>query len=355
MKTYLVGGAVRDRLLGREVSDRDYVVVGSTPEEMLSLGYKQVGADFPVFLHPVTGEEYALARTERKSGVGYHGFTVTADPTVTLEADLARRDLTINSMAMDLETGKIADPYGGLADLAQGVLRHTSLAFADDPLRVLRLARFAARFTTFKVADETLELCERMVKNGELAHLTQERVWLEVQKAIPADGLGFTRFYEVLSGLYAFDFVPALKPLSNVPSSALANVLFETCWMQTEVRLAVVIGSLMHFGRHSLTSEEARGLPAGALRVKELLALDWHDMEPERVYGRLLCSGALRGGWDFVRSALATVEQSVCTLHYLALTAALQVKASAYPELRGKELGDALKRGKIDAIRHALT
>jgi tRNA nucleotidyltransferase (CCA-adding enzyme) len=177
VKAYVVGGAVRDELLGVPVVDRDWVVVGATPEEMAAAGYRPVGADFPVFLHPQTHEEYALARTERKHGRGYKGFTVHAAPDVTLEQDLARRDLTINAMARD-EAGRLVDPFGGARDLQAGVLRHVSDAFAEDPVRVLRLARFAARYG-FRVADETISLVRRMVAAGELEHLVAERVWQE--------------------------------------------------------------------------------------------------------------------------------------------------------------------------------
>ena len=177
MKAYVVGGAVRDELLGVPVADRDWVVVGATPEEMVAAGYRPVGADFPVFLHPQTHEEYALARTERKHGRGYKGFTVHAAPDVTLEQDLARRDLTINAMARD-EAGGLVDPFGGARDLKAGVLRHVSEAFVEDPVRVLRIARFAARYG-FRVADETVALVRRMVEAGELDHLVAERVWQE--------------------------------------------------------------------------------------------------------------------------------------------------------------------------------
>jgi tRNA nucleotidyltransferase (CCA-adding enzyme) len=185
MRIYLVGGAVRDRRLGRTVADRDYVVVGATPEELLRAGYKPVGKDFPVFLHPQTGEEYALARTERKSGRGYHGFVFATDPSVTLEQDLARRDLTINAMAEDAD-GALVDPYGGAHDLEARVLRHVSPAFVEDPVRVLRVARFAARYAPlgFRVADETLALMRRMVDDGEVDHLVSERVWSETRKAL---------------------------------------------------------------------------------------------------------------------------------------------------------------------------
>ena len=178
MKIYAVGGAVRDELLGLPVKDRDYVVVGATPEDMTRLGYKPVGKDFPVFLHPGTHEEYALARTERKTARGYKGFQVYAAPDVTLEQDLSRRDLTINAIARD-ERGRIIDPYGGAADLKRGVLRHVSPAFAEDPVRILRLARFAARFG-FKVAPATLRLSRAMVAAGEADALVPERVWQEL-------------------------------------------------------------------------------------------------------------------------------------------------------------------------------
>ncbi len=182
MKVYVVGGAVRDELLGRSVADRDYVVVGATPDAMVAQGFRPVGRDFPVFLHPETNEEYALARTERKSGRGYHGFTFHAAPDVTLEADLARRDLTINAMARAPD-GTLIDPYGGEADLRAGVLRHVSAAFAEDPLRVLRVARFAARLG-FAVAPETEALMRAIVAGGELALLTPERIWQELARAL---------------------------------------------------------------------------------------------------------------------------------------------------------------------------
>jgi len=185
MRIYLVGGAVRDRLLGRDKADRDYVVVGSTPEEMVAKGYRPVGKDFPVFLHGESQEEYALARTERKTGRGYQGFAVHADPSVTLEDDLRRRDLTINAIAED-EDGELVDPYGGVRDIEQRVLRHVSEAFVEDPVRLLRVARFAARFAPlgFTVAPETMALMREMVANGEVDHLVPERVWQEMKRAL---------------------------------------------------------------------------------------------------------------------------------------------------------------------------
>ena len=179
---YVVGGAVRDELLGLPVQDKDFVVVGATPEEMAVAGFKPVGKNFPVFLHPKTHEEYALARTERKSGRGYKGFTVYSAPDVTLEQDLARRDLTINAIAKAAD-GKLIDPYHGEKDLRDGVLRHVSEAFAEDPVRILRVARFAARFA-FRIADETMALMSMMVTNGETDHLVPERVWQEFAKGL---------------------------------------------------------------------------------------------------------------------------------------------------------------------------
>ncbi|SEG56858.1 hypothetical protein [Marinobacterium lutimaris] len=185
MQIYLVGGAVRDRLLGLKVKDHDWVVVGATPEEMIKAGYKPVGKDFPVFLHPKTAEEYALARTERKSGKGYTGFEFFASPDVSLEEDLRRRDLTINAIAQDSD-GQLIDPYGGQQDLEARVLRHVSPAFREDPLRVLRVARFAARFAdlNFRIADETLALMREISASDELDYLTPERVWQEFERAL---------------------------------------------------------------------------------------------------------------------------------------------------------------------------
>ncbi len=189
MKAYLVGGAVRDALLGLPVRERDWVVVGATPEDMSAAGYRPVGKDFPVFLHPQSKEEYALARTERKSGRGYHGFIFHTGEAVTLEQDLERRDLTVNAMAQDAD-GSLIDPYGGRRDLEARLLRHVSPAFGEDPVRILRVARFAARFAPlgFRVADETIELMRQMVERGEADELVAERVWKETERALSGDG-----------------------------------------------------------------------------------------------------------------------------------------------------------------------
>jgi tRNA nucleotidyltransferase (CCA-adding enzyme) len=215
MKAYQVGGAVRDALLGAPVNDRDWVVVGATPEEMVAAGFKPVGQDFPVFLHPATHEEYALARTERKTAPGYHGFTFHADPSVTLEEDLARRDLTINAMAQD-EAGTLVDPFGGQEDLRRKTLRHVSPAFAEDPVRILRLARFAARFFDFTVAPETETLMRGMVTAGEVDALVPERVWQELSRGLMEARP--SRMFEVLRGCGALArLLPEVDRLWGVP------------------------------------------------------------------------------------------------------------------------------------------
>ena len=215
MEIYLVGGAVRDRLLGLPVTERDWVVVGATPDTLLKLGYKPVGKDFPVFLHPQTREEYALARTERKTGPGYTGFETSAGPDITLEDDLLRRDLTINAMA-ETPTGELVDPYGGKEDLEQRLLRHVSPAFAEDPVRILRIARFAARFARrgFHVAHTTNTLMRTMVSNGEVEHLVPERVWAELVKALATETP--EKFFHVLAACGALlTLFPEFAPLQQ--------------------------------------------------------------------------------------------------------------------------------------------
>lgn len=214
MKVYSVGGAVRDELLGLSVTDRDFVVVGSTPEEMVALGFKPVGKDFPVFLHPETHEQYALARTERKTARGYKGFEVYASPEVTLEQDLERRDLTINAIARD-EDGQVFDPFGGVQDLRAGILRHVSPAFAEDPVRVLRVARFAARYD-FAIAPETLRLMQQMVAGGEVDALIPERVWQELAKGL-MEKRPSRMFHELRKCGALAKIVPEVDALFGVP------------------------------------------------------------------------------------------------------------------------------------------
>lgn len=254
MKVYKVGGAVRDKLLGLPVKDRDWVVVGATPEEMTALGYRPVGRDFPVFLHPDSHEEYALARTERKTAPGYKGFSFNASPEVTLEEDLRRRDITINAMAED-ENGVIIDPYNGRADLETGILRHVSEAFVEDPLRVLRVARFAARFG-FRISDETLALMREISDSGELEALTPERVWTEMERALGEDRAPV--FFQVLKDCGALVVLfPEIDRLFGVPQPERHHpeidtgihtlmVLEQACLMtaDTRVRFAALVHDL---------------------------------------------------------------------------------------------------------------
>ena len=268
MEIYLVGGAVRDQLLDLPVAERDWVVVGATPEQMVALGYRPVGKDFPVFLHPETHEEYALARTERKSGHGYKGFQVHASPEVTLEQDLLRRDLTINAMAMD-EQGSLIDPYGGEADLRNGLLRHVSPAFVEDPVRILRVARFAARFARwgFHLCHATLALMREMVRDGEVDYLVPERVWAELAKTLQTDRPA--QFFQLLHACGALAVLfPELEPLhadtgkahGSVDTGALRLLEHAVELAATEERFALLGRALA----------EARGGEAAAADLERL-------------------------------------------------------------------------------------
>jgi len=240
MRAYLVGGAVRDELLGRPVNDLDYVVTGATVEQMLNFGFNQVGADFPVFLHPLTNDEYALARTERKQGHGYHGFTVDFNPEVTIEEDLIRRDLTINAMAKSSQ-GTLVDPYDGRKDLNDRVLRHVSDAFVEDPLRVLRVARFAAQLAElgFSVAKQTNELMQQLANNGELTHLTVERVFKETEKALNCEQPHV--YFEVLAQCGALQVL--FEELSAIDLAAVAwsKKCSQSCCQSAQVAWAVAL------------------------------------------------------------------------------------------------------------------
>ncbi|MEJ0006522.1 MAG: multifunctional CCA addition/repair protein [Steroidobacteraceae bacterium] len=265
MQVYLVGGAVRDRLLGRVIGERDWVVVGATPAELTTQGYTPVGKDFPVFLHPQSKEEYALARQERKVGPGYHGFTTVFSPQVTLEEDLKRRDLTVNAMAEDA-TGTLVDPYGGQQDLNDRVLRHVSTAFVEDPVRVLRVARFAARFAAlgFRIAPETEALMEQMTVSGEIAALTPERVWREAARALlePHPEV----FFEILRKCGALAvLMPELAALYGVPQPAKWHPEIDTfvhimlalgIAAQREASLAVRYAVLTHDLGKALTPQD---------------------------------------------------------------------------------------------------
>ncbi len=401
MKVYMVGGAVRDRLLGLPVTDRDWVVVGATPEEMLARGFLPVGKDFPVFLHPETHEEYALARTERKVAPGYTGFTFHAAPEVTLEQDLARRDLTINAMAMTPD-GELIDPYGGRRDLEQRILRHVSPAFVEDPVRILRVARFAARLAPwgFRVAPETLELMRRMVESGEVDALVPERVWAELRRA-----LGEAKpspFFEVLRRCGALQVIfPEIDRLFGVPQPEKhhpeVDVGIHTLLVvdqaarltpDLEVRFAALVHDLgkgttprEEWPRH--VGHEERGVPlvdalcrrlrvparfrelailvtryhlyfhrAGELRCTTMLEL-FHKLDAFRRPGRfeqflLACEADSRGRYGYE-------ERKPPQLGILrsAFEAAAAVKPSALVEegLRGAAIGEALRRRRLAAMK----
>ncbi|WP_250654938.1 multifunctional CCA addition/repair protein [Alkalimarinus coralli] len=400
MKIYLVGGAVRDRLLGLPVKDRDWVVVGATPQQMIDDGYQQVGADFPVFLHPKTREEYALARTERKKGKGYLGFECFSSPDVTLEEDLKRRDLTINAMAsLDNE---IIDPYHGQDDLKQKTLRHVSSAFSEDPLRILRVARFAARFSHlgFSIADETITLMTEIVDSGEAAHLVAERVWQETARALSEQSPWV--YFETLKECGALSVLfPELDTLFGIPQPEQHHPEIDTgvhslmslkvaCELSTDI--AVRFAALVHDLGKGLTptsewpkhhGHEKKGLSLikklctrikvpNEVRTLSLLAGEFHthvhrafELKPATVLKVIKSSDAFRNNERF-RQLLLVCEADAkgrtgfenCTYaqhqYFLdAFEAARSVQASTLIEqgFSGKELGQALQRSQQAQIQ----
>lgn len=364
MKIYAVGGAVRDALLGLPGKDHDYVVVGSDAEEMLRLGFRPVGKDFPVFLHPQSNEEYALARTERKSGRGYTGFEVHAAPEVTLEEDLARRDLSINALAQD-EHGALIDPYGGLEDLRAGILRHVSPAFVEDPVRILRVARFAARFD-FKVAPETMALMREMVVNGEVDALVAERVWQEFAKGLmeaqPA------RMFEVLQACGALlrvlpEWVELAQPraLSALSLAAQAQaslpVRYAALFAHAPLNVAEAAsrrlrapGECMELA--SLAARYAPGIAhAATLDAPTLVDLLQHSdalRRPER-FAELLQVCA------FDSDAARQTDYAKHHQHLnAALNAARSVDAGAIARMQPKQIAQAVRAARIEAVHKLL-
>jgi tRNA nucleotidyltransferase (CCA-adding enzyme) len=330
MEIYLVGGAVRDELLGRPVSERDWVVVGATPDDLLAHGYRPVGKDFPVFLHPHTHEEYALARTERKTGPGYHGFSFHTTPDVTLEDDLQRRDLTINAMARDTQ-GRLIDPYHGSRDLEGRWLRHVSPAFAEDPVRIPRLARFTARYAPlgFRIAPETLDLMRAIVASGEVDHLVPERVWAETVRALSEPCPG--RFIETLRDCGALARIfPELDRLFGVPQPPLHHPEIDT-------------------GVHTLMAlEQAVRLEADAVTRFAVLV---HDLgkgtTPPDQWPRHL--GHEQRGADLVRSLCQRLRIPNMYRELGVLTARLHTHCHRALELRPKTLLGTLQG--LDALR----
>jgi tRNA nucleotidyltransferase (CCA-adding enzyme) len=400
VKVYLVGGAVRDALLGYPTSEHDWVVVGASPQHMLDLGYQQVGKDFPVFLHPQTRDEYALARTERKWGHGYTGFAVHCDPSVTLEEDLQRRDLTINAMAQT-DTGEVIDPYGGQRDLSAKVLRHVSEAFVEDPLRVLRTARFAARYAHlgFSVAPETLALMTEIVSQGELAHLPAERVWVELERALGERSPQV--FVEVLRACNALAaLLPEVDALFGVPQSPEHHPEIDTgvhtlmalqqaamLSPATDVRFAVLLHDLgkgmtpdADWPRH--IAHEHRGLPLvkracqrlkapGAYRELALKVSEYHthchralELRGKTLLKLFNATGALRSADRFdafllaceadARGRKGLEQREYPQAEYLrhALAVAKTVTAADFKEqgVHGKALGEAIKAEQVQRL-----
>ncbi len=345
MKSYVVGGAVRDELLGLPVKDRDHVVVGATPEQMVELGYQPVGKDFPVFLHPQTHEEYALARTERKSGRGYKGFTVHAAPDVTLEDDLRRRDLTINAIAKG-EDGTLIDPFSGRKDLDKKVLRHVSDAFSEDPVRILRVARFAARFG-FDIAPETMQLMKEMVASGEADYLVPERVWQEFAKGLMEERP--ERMFEVLEtcGLRA-RLLPELETQPEVMSGPLAVRFALLAWSLAEDEVETLcrrlrvpnepreLAMLVSRNRERLESADT----ADARELLDLLKRTDALRRPERFAELLEVAGLAAHGTDFTRLERARA-------------AAAAVDAGAIAQ-KGGDIAKAVDEARLTAISEAL-
>ena len=401
MKTYLVGGAVRDKLLGLPVKDRDWVVIGATPKKMIEEGFEPIGENFPVFLHPKTKEEYALARTERKSGKGYKGFVFYSSPKVTLEDDLKRRDLTINAIAED-ENGELIDPYGGEADLKNGILRHVSPAFVEDPLRVLRIARFAACFG-FKIADETIKLLHIISKSNELDTLTPERVWSEMEKALA--GKYPTRFILALRSCNALKILfPEIDALFGIPQDKKYHpeidvgrhtlmALNQSVQLSSDpiVRFSVLVHDL---GKATTPKEqlpnhdghETRGIniiDSFCERYKipnkyhDLAAcvsefhIDCHqiqEMEPKEILERLEKLDAFRRPERFKKFLIACESdsrgragfeekeypQAKYFLNALEISRGVNVDLLANKSLKGKELGEALRKERIKILEEAL-
>ncbi len=398
LEVYRVGGALRDELLGLRPSEQDFVVVGASPSQMLARGFRAVGRDFPVFLHPDTHEEFALARTERKSAPGYRGFVFHTGPEVSLEDDLARRDLTVNAIAEDRE-GRLIDPFGGQSDLDRKILRHVSAAFVEDPVRLVRLARFATRFDTFSIAPETLELCRVLVASGEVDHLVPERVWQEMARALMHQRP--SRFFRVLRETGALArLLPELDALWGVPQvpefhpeidtgTHVMLVLDQAAAMQAplDVRFACLVHDL---GKGLTPAEqlpkhhghEKRGLEPVAdvcnrLRVPNetrnlaMLVCEFHlvchraaELRPGTVMQLLKRTDALRRPQRFERFLLACEadkrgRKGRGSRHYppaellrraRAAAAAVSAKPLQQKGLSGKALGEALQQARIEAI-----
>jgi len=360
MKIYIVGGAVRDELLGLKPKDVDYLVTGAKPEEMIALGYEQVGADFPVFLHPETKDEYALARIERKTGVGYHGFAVDFDPTVTVTEDLSRRDLTINAMAKDIETGEIIDPFDGRYDLEVKVLRHVSPAFAEDPLRVVRLARFAARYFGFTIANSTMSLAREMVADGELNHLPHERFWAEMGKALGENMAG--HFFHVLDIMGAFEHVDFFAGLFEFDHVAMTHAGFAVKRIESSEE------RLMYFTALTAAAWPRKPVIQSApIRTQKLYTninrvRCTEEASADNVFALLVTTKVWSQGSDFADLIQAMkLEESMQNKLFISAQqladiaeATKVVAASQFPEVQGKALGEAIANARREIVAASL-
>ena len=410
MQIYMVGGAVRDKLLGRPVNDHDWVVVGATPEQMLELGYLPVGRDFPVFLHPETREEYALARTERKSGRGYRGFVVHSSPDVTLEEDLSRRDLTINAIAASaygISAGGIFDPYSGARDIEARVLRHVTESFREDPVRILRVARFAARFTDFTVAPETMQLMREMVEHGEVDHLVPERVWQELARGLMEEKP--SRMFEVLRACGALQvLLPEVARLWGVPQRAeyhpevdtgvhLMMVLDMAARLQAPltVRFACLVHDLgkgttparvlpRHIGHEERSARLLRTLaerlrvPVDCRETADVVAREHGNIhrssalsaaalvrllercdairKPER-FGEILlaCECDARGRLGFEEAAYPQRQRLAAALQAVQAVVTRDIAARAAAQgITGPQVGKLIHQARVDAVAHWL-
>jgi tRNA nucleotidyltransferase (CCA-adding enzyme) len=379
METYLVGGAVRDRLLGLPIREKDWVVVGASPQDMLDQGFKQVGKDFPVFLHPTTKDEYALARTERKTGHGYKGFAFHTNTDVTLEQDLKRRDLTINAMA-ETADGTLIDPYHGQQDLNAGLLRHVSPAFAEDPVRILRIARFAAAFAKwgFKVAHSTNSLMRKMVDDGEVSHLVAERVWAELVKALATDSP--QQFFTVLRGCNALavlfpeidrEYPHDCRTHGDKPGIAALETLHHSVTYSEDPRLrfSVLLQALgKNLTQHERTVQaetlcarlrapnDYTQLALNAIRLERQAGSDI----PEDILELMESSGAFKqkGRWRLLLSvyqAAGLIDQQRADKLIATSVAAAGVNAAelAHRNLSGPALGAAIRTKRLEVIANA--
>ncbi len=365
MHVYLVGGAVRDQLLGRTVSERDWVVVGATPQQMEQRGYRAVGRDFPVYLHPETHEEYALARLERKIGPGYRGFTTQFSPEVTLEQDLERRDLTINAMARASD-GTLVDPFGGQHDLAARQLRHVSAAFVEDPVRIVRVARFAARFSSlaFTVAPETLALMRRMVENGEIRALVPERLWRELERALAEPNP--EAFFDCLQSCQA---LPVLMPELAWNAAARRALLAAVALTdETSVRFAALLAAhdadtIKALCERLRVPGEYRNLALlGASLAQRLIAAVGHP-DAQRLVTLLEAADAwrrpprfqklLRVAQAWSQQPMAASQLELAARIALAATATVSLPPVMFSTLSGPDIATALRAARIEAL-HAL-